>query len=198
VSPVTRDDVAACIVAGGRGSRMGGAIKPLLRIDGRTILDRLVEVLSPLCAEVLVAVAEPGQIATDLRCVVDDVPEAGPLAGIAAGLAAARRPWLVAVAGDMPDVRPDVIALLLSRAAPGIDAVAARIGGHAEPLCAVYGASCLAAAQRRLREGQFRTGGLLTDEELAVAWIDEDDLRRIDPDLASFRSINRPEDLARS
>ena len=193
-----RDDVAVLVLAGGRGSRMGGAVKALLTVDGRTILDRLIDALSPLCAEILVSVATPGQLVTDLRCVVDEQPGAGPLGGIAAGLAAAGRRWLVVVGGDMPDVRTEVVAALLARAAPGVDAVAARIGGYPEPLCAVYGASCLDASRRRLREGRFRTGGLLTDEELAVVWVEEDDLRRIDPDLRSFRSINRPEDLARS
>jgi molybdopterin-guanine dinucleotide biosynthesis protein A len=193
-----RDDVAALVLAGGRGRRMGGAVKPLLTVEGRTILDRLIEALTPVCAEILVSVAAPGQLTTDLRCVVDEDPGAGPLAGIAAGLAAAGRRWLVVVGGDMPDVRTEVVASLLARAAPGVDAVAARIGGFPEPLCAVYGASCLDASRRRLREGRFRTGGLLTDEELAVVWVEEHDLRRIDPDLRSFRSINRPEDLARS
>jgi molybdenum cofactor guanylyltransferase len=102
------------------------------------------------------------------------------------------------VGGDMPDVRTEIGALLLGRAVPGVDAVAARIGGYPEPLCAVYGIGCLDAARRRLAEGRFRTAGLLTDENLSVAWLIEDEVRRIDPDLRTFRSINRPEDLARS
>jgi molybdopterin-guanine dinucleotide biosynthesis protein A len=193
-----RDDVAACILAGGRGSRLGGAVKPLLTVDGRTILDRLVEVLSPLASELLISVAAAGQVATDLPTVVDGVPAAGPLAGIGAALGATERPWLIVVGGDMPYVQPAVLRHLLARAMPGVDAVAARIGGFPEPLCAVYGRSCQAAVRRRLAEGRFRTGGLLTDEKLHIAWVEEGELRSIDEDLRTFRSINHPADLARS
>jgi molybdopterin-guanine dinucleotide biosynthesis protein A len=196
--PPPRADIAACILAGGRGSRLGGAVKPLLTIDGRTILDRLIEVLTPLTSDILIAVAVEGQVATSLRTVVDAVPSAGPLAGIGAALAAAERPWLIVVGGDMPYVHPGVLHHLLCRATTGVDAVAARIGGFPEPLCAVYGRSCQDAVRRRLAEGRFRTGGLLTDENLHIAWVEEGELRAIDEDLRTFRSINHPQDLARS
>jgi len=175
---------------------MGGTVKPLLEIDGRTILDRLVAALTPLVSDVLVSVATWDQVATSLPLVVDEVAGGGPLAGIAAALAASGRPWLVVVGGDMPDVRTDVVAALLGRARPGVDAVAPRIGGWPEPLCAVYGASCLDAARRRLAQGRLKTSGLLTDEGLTVEWIDDATLRRIDPTLQSLRNVNRPEDLA--
>jgi molybdopterin-guanine dinucleotide biosynthesis protein A len=196
--PPPRADVAACILAGGRGSRLGGAVKPLLTVDGRTILDRLIEVLTPLTSEILISVAAPGQVATSLRTVIDAVPSAGPLAGIGAALTAAGKPWLVVVGGDMPYVHPGVLHHLLARAVDGVDAVAARIGGFPEPLCAVYGLSCQDAVRRRLAERRFRTGGLLTDENLHIAWVEEGELRSIDEDLRTFRSINHPADLARS
>src|SRR5579884_4036130 len=93
-----RDDAAALILAGGRATRLGGVDKLALVIDGASILDRLRAVLAPRVAEIVVATPRdiPG-----LRCVRDAEGE-GPLAGIAAGLAACALPWLVVVAGDMP------------------------------------------------------------------------------------------------
>ena len=190
--------VTGVILAGGRGRRMGGAIKAMLPIEGRTILERLVGALEPVCAEVIVSVRSLDQIDTPLRRVVDDIADAGPLAGIAAALAASARPWLIAVGGDMPDVRTDVLELLLAHAGPGVDAVAPLVAGLPEPLCAIYGARCLDAARRRLAEGRFKTSGLLTDEGLAVAWVGEHLVRAVDPDLRSLRNVNRPDDLARS
>ena len=176
---------------------MGGVAKPLLEVDGRAILDRLVDALTPMVAEIVVAVADPAQAPAGLRAVVDEHAGDGPLAGIAAARVACDWPWLVAVAGDMPFVTAPVVAALLARARPGVDAVAIRVGTPPlpEPLLAVWGPAAGAAAVRRLAAGRRKTSGLLTDEGLRVAWLDEADLRAVDPDLRCLVNVNRPGDL---
>jgi len=191
---IARDDLTACILAGGRARRMGGAIKPLLVVDGVTIFDRLVALLAPRAAEVVVAVAGPGPLTErGVRAVIDPVADAGPLAGLAAGFAASDRPWLLAVAGDMPSVSPAVLDLVLAGGGPDVDAVVPRIAGYPEPLLAAYGRGAAAAIAERLRDGRLRTQALLDD--LRVAWIEEAAVRAVDPELASFRNLNRLEQL---
>ena len=141
---IGKHEVAAAILAGGRARRMGGVAKPLLEVDGRAIVDRLVDALAPYAGEIVVAVADVAQAPPGLRAIVDVVPGAGPLAGLAAARAAVAAPWLVAVAGDMPYVTAEVIAALLARTGPDVDAVAPRValgGGEPlpEPLLAVWG-----------------------------------------------------------
>jgi len=48
---------AAVIMAGGQGSRLGGALKPLLRVCGRTILERVVAVARSVSERVVVALS---------------------------------------------------------------------------------------------------------------------------------------------
>lgn len=178
-------DVTALILAGGRATRFGGIAKHALLIEGRTILERQTAVLEPRVAEVIVSA--PADIATH-RTVRDAIAGAGPLAGIAAGLAAAHTPWLVVIAGDMPYVTGALIDALLAARAPELDAVGLRVGDLPEPLCCLLHIRTLAAVERRLAAGRFKASGLLTEEGLAVRWL-------TDADPAALRNLNSPADL---
>ena len=190
-----RRDVSALILAGGRATRLGGVDKRAIVVDGRTIFERQVEVLAPRVAEILVSVRTPETLA-GFRTVVDAVPDAGPLAGVAAGLTAASTPWLLVIAGDMPYISGPVVELVLGRIADDFDAVGVRVAGLPEPLlCALACATCADRVQRRLASGQRKASRLLTDGDLRVCWIEEADLRAVDPELHALRNVNAPEDL---
>ena len=194
-SPLLLPDVTALILAGGRGRRLGGRNKALLTTGGERLIDRVARVLSPRVTSLLVSVAEPAPW-TSLPTIVDDVPDQGPLAGIAAGLSLAPG-WLLAVAVDMPHLRGEVLDLLLARAAAGdCDAVAFRLGGLPEPLVALWGQPCAPVVQQRLRGGRRKVADALLDPELRVAWIEEDRVRALDPELQTFCNINDADDVA--
>jgi len=112
---------------------------------------------------------------------------------VVAALAAIDTPWLLAVAGDMPSLAPAVIELLLAAATDEVDAVAARIGGWPEPLCALWHRRCHAALAARLAAGDYKVAAALTAQR--VAWLDEAAVRAVDPALATFTNVNRPEEL---
>ena len=84
------------------------------------------------------------------QVVPDRYPGAGPLAGLHAGLNAARCDLLLAVAGDMPFINPVLVAHLVALM-PGFDVVIPelphpRTGEPVkEPLHALYRQSCLDA-----------------------------------------------------
>src|SRR5580698_8867875 len=85
--------VCGLILAGGQATRLGGAAKHALVVDGEPILARQLRVLAPRCDDVIVALAPGVAPIANVTCVHDDVADTGPLAGIAAGLSAARAPW---------------------------------------------------------------------------------------------------------
>jgi molybdenum cofactor guanylyltransferase len=193
VTGLAPDQVTALILAGGKATRLGGVDKREIVIDGRTIFERQVEALRPCVAEIVVSSprAIPGH-----RSVADQVPELGPLAGIAAGLATATTPWLFVLAGDMPHVHRAFVELVLSRADAESDAVGIRIGGLPEPLCTVLRiATWQPIVTRRLAAGRLKASALLTDEAARVRWIEEPELRAIDPQLRALHNVNSPADL---
>lgn len=183
---------SALILAGGKATRFGGIDKRELVVEGHTIFERQCAVLAPRVAEIIVSSPRP---IAGFRTVVDAIPDAGPLAGIAAGLAAATTPWLLVVAGDMPHLTGAVIDLVLGKIDPAIDAVGVRIGELPEPLLCALRTSCAPEVKRRLDAGQLKASRLLADSPFRVAWVEEPELRAIDPALRSLRNINAPEDL---
>jgi molybdopterin-guanine dinucleotide biosynthesis protein A len=121
------------------------------------------------------------------RLVFDRKRKAGPLAGLEAGLSAARNEVTFAVACDMPYVTPAVAAMAVA-AAHGCDAAVPRVDGRPEPVCAAYRRSALPAITSALDDGRLAAGAVL--DQLDVTWLEE-----LDPDL--FRSLNTPGDLER-
>ena len=129
--------VSLAIVAGGGATRLGGVCKPLLRVRGRTVLERLLG-LRTLVDEVLLVSSDPRLPDAGMRRVADVVPGRGAPGGVQAALADARTPWVLAVAGDMPFLDGRAVLPLLEARADDVDAVAYIVGGRLEPLAALY------------------------------------------------------------
>lgn len=183
-----RLDVTALILAGGKATRLGGVDKRELVVDGQTIFERQVAVLAPCVAEIVVSTARD---VAGYRCVRDQVDGAGPLAGIAAGLAAVQTEWLLVVAGDMPHLTRELIERLLAetRAAETIDAVGIRIDGRPEPLvCVLRVSAALPIVQSCLARGELKASRLLIDAALGVRWLEDVDRR-------ALFNVNVPADL---
>lgn len=188
-----RDDVTALILAGGKATRLGGVDKSSLVIEGRTIFERQVDVLRPCVAEIIVS---SPRVVPGYRTVVDPVPDVGPLAGIAAGLAASTTSWLFVIAGDMPHVHRAFIDLVMSRGDDESDAVGIRIGALPEPLCTMLRVAVWRPiVTDRIAKRRLKASSLLTDEEVRVRWIEEAEVRAIDPKLRALHNVNVPADL---
>jgi molybdopterin-guanine dinucleotide biosynthesis protein A len=114
------NEIPCVLLAGGLARRMGGGDKPMRRIGGRTILERVIARLRPQCDSLILnANGDPTRFAAfGLPVIADGVENfPGPLAGILAGLdwAAANRPdveWIVSAAADCPFLPRDLVARL--------------------------------------------------------------------------------------
>jgi len=99
------------ILAGGASRRMGQT-KALLPFAGTTLIEHLANALAPNFDEVLISANDPAAIPPGLRdgyrLIADLHRDAGPLAGIEAGLHAAEHDTLFAVACDMLLVTPEL------------------------------------------------------------------------------------------
>jgi len=143
--------VFGVVLASGGGSRLGGANKAALMVGGRPMLARARAALAPASR---IAVAGGRRVdaglAGDLERLADPVVDAGPLAGLAAGLAwaeAGGAAWLLSAPVDAPFLAPGVFERLLA-ATPGddVDAVLAEAGGRTQWLTAAWRPRLAAAA----------------------------------------------------
>jgi molybdenum cofactor guanylyltransferase len=190
-------NVAAAIIAGGQGKRLGGTNKGALLIAGRSILERQIEVLRPRFSRLLLVCNQDADFPTGVTQVKDRVPPGqGPLAGLDAALAALLpdETAVVCVGGDMPLLVPALLEGLRDTA-PAATAVVARVGQQAQPLLARYSRACAPAIAAALAAHAFKTSDVLA--QFAVHWLDEPALRALDPTLASLQNVNTPEDLQR-
>ena len=140
------------VLAGGRGSRLGGALKPAVEVAGRTLLSRVLDA-RPLARHVVVVGPPDARPAATLHAgtwltlsgpepsaliwALEDPPFGGPVAGIAAGLNAlaanadVQADWLLVLACDLP-WGADAARLLVA-AASGLDAASPPAPGYAAP-----------------------------------------------------------------
>jgi molybdenum cofactor guanylyltransferase len=180
---------ASLLVLGGGDSRRMGRPKAWLEVGNTYLLRHVAERLGPAFSEVMVSFAEPEQLEEPVpyRVVFDRRPSAGPLAGIEAGLAAARNEVIFAIACDMPYVTQEVAQLAVA-AARSCDAAIPRFDGRPEPVCGAYRRSALPFITGAVNTGRFKAAELVA--ELDVTW-----LEGLDRQL--FRSLNTPSDLER-
>jgi len=187
------------VLAGGLARRMGGGDKALLRIGDATILERVLDRLTPQCSGVILnANGDPGRFAfTRLPVVADDVPGfAGPLAGILAGLdwAATHAPgvsWIASVPGDCPFLPRDMVARLhAARATDHQPLACARSGEWRHPVVGLWPVALRADLRHALVAEGLRKIEVWTGRHgIAIAdW----PTAPVDP----FFNVNTPEDAA--
>lgn len=187
--------VTGIILAGGKGSRLGGADKARLEIGGISTLDRVRGALSELVRETILVVNEDRPVdASAVRFLRDPRPHGGVLPALHAALEAANEPICLLVACDMPFICTALLSWLL-RQAEGQDVVIPLVGGQLQPMHAVYRRdTCRAAIETALSRGDRRMISFL--DGLHVRRIEETEVRQLDPDLRSFFNINTTDDLS--
>jgi len=170
-----------------------GFDKALLEIDGRPLAMVLADRLAEVCASVRLASGWPGRFGElEYQEVEDEVPYAGPLAGIVAGLRASDYELLAVVAVDMPAANPSLLRYLADRMDDHEAVVPAGPRGP-EPAHAVYSRRALPVLSRRLHSRRRSLHGALADLEVRV--VGEAELLRAGFGTSFAANLNEPDDL---
>jgi len=190
--------MTSIILAGGKSSRLGRS-KALQAIQGKSLIQRVVDRVAILSTEIIIATARgeaiPCSSAVSMKTVADICPGKGPLAGIYSGLRASTSPRAIVVGCDMPFLSVSLLDYM-SRISSTFDVIVPRIEDKVEPLCAVYSRSCLAPIQGLLGQNELRINELFT--MVRVRYIGEDEINRFDPEHLSFFNVNGRADLNRA
>lgn len=186
---------SGAVLAGGESSRFGGEPKGLSVIEGRRVVDRLLETLAAVADERFIITSDPRvrEAVGDVVAYDDERAERGSLVGLHSALRHCRAAALV-VAWDMPFVPASLLAHLRA-VGERAEAAAIPIGPMGpEPLCAYYPRAALASVERQLDAGDLRLWHLAAT--LPAVLVSPDDIARFGPPELLFANINTAADLA--
>ena len=190
---LTHQSCGALVLAGGRGSRLGGVEKALLLLNGETLLHHLEQELSPF-PEKLLSTNDPALArGTSFLPVADRRKGCGPLEGIAAALSVAKSPALLVLPCDMPGYTAPLGEWLLSQGQPDWPAWVCSAADGLHPLCGIYTKAALPVLDRCLTEGILQVRRALSMMNAQVLDTAESPFP---PEV--FLNINTPEELEKA
>jgi molybdopterin-guanine dinucleotide biosynthesis protein A len=108
-------DVTGLILAGGAGRRLGGVDKGLMMLDGKPLVQHVLDAITLQVAGIVISANRNLQRYRELGhpVIEDGIPGyPGPLAGIAGGLDYAATRYLATVPCDTPNVPQDLVPRL--------------------------------------------------------------------------------------
>ncbi len=183
------------IIAGGGSKRMGDQDKLLLPLDGKPMVERVVDRLRPQCDDIFLNLADESsadQFA--IKVVPDDTKGTGPIGPIGGVYTALKLAsslgysHLVTAPADVPFLPDDFVERLAVNDVA--DIAVANSAGRRHPVLALWNVSARKKVEAFIRCGDYKLMALLKALDVTdVAWAD-------DPD--PFFNINTPEDYAKA
>lgn len=150
-----KQDITGIILAGGKSSRMGRD-KALLLHSGRTFLQRIADVLSPLVDKIIVVSDNPTHNIINTLRVNDNVKDSGPLSGLITGLSHSKTQYNLVISCDVPKVTTDLLNQLLTASDETTELVQFKINNKTTPLVALYKTSCSSTLEAAFSQGERR------------------------------------------
>jgi molybdopterin-guanine dinucleotide biosynthesis protein A len=190
---ISYEEITVLILAGGRGSRMGGCDKGLIPILGKPILDHLLARIGLQSQRILISANRNfEQYARYGYPVVRDTVAgfAGPLAGFLAGFSACNSAFLLTLPVDAPLVSPDYLDRM-TRCLQQTDkpACVAEFQGRLEPVFCLAEHGTRRALETYLAAGHRSVQGWL--ERIGATRVDFSDIPE------QFINLNRAGDQRR-
>ncbi|HVO68574.1 MAG TPA: molybdenum cofactor guanylyltransferase [Aggregatilineaceae bacterium] len=192
--------LAIAVLAGGLSRRMGQD-KSSVPLHGRPLIEHTLARLESLrqahpdAPLMIIGNNSSAYAYLGVPVLPDVLPDRSSLGGLYSALWHSPAEHTLCVACDMPFLNALLLEHLIGLA-EAAQAVVPRIGGRFETLHAVYNKTCLEPFREALAGRGLKISAALAGVQ--VRPVDEDELRRFDPDLRSFANVNTPEDLDRA
>ena len=191
------ENITGAILAGGQARRMNGADKGLIALHGKPLITYVIDALAPQVGTLIInANRNLDQYSAFGYPVIQDavLGQAGPLAGIASSLLAAKTDYVLIVPCDSPYLPSDLVARLAAALIQERAEIAvAHDGTRMQPVVALLHSN---TNQRRalvedilqsLKRGHNKTELWMTSRRLALADFSDQP--------QAFKNINTPEDM---
>ncbi len=184
------DDITAVILAGGKARRMDGEDKGLIKLHGRPMVEYIISALQPQAGNIIInANRNPEQYAAYGLPVIADMlgDYLGPLVGMATGMDATDKPYIVTAPCDSPFI-PETLVETLCRSLDEnqADISVAHDGVRMQPVFALLRCELLPDLLAYLNEGGRKIDSWYSQHRFALADFSDS------PD--TFLNLNTPDD----
>ena len=188
MNKIINNNYTAVILAGGKSSRFGRD-KALLKINGKILLEHIIEQINFFFEEIVVS-----SNSTDLfnflpyKIIQDKEKGQGPLFGIHSALLASRNEVNFFTACDVPLINIDFMKILLSYSEKYDGVIPVLNDGRFEPLFAVYNKSCIPVIGKSISDGNRKIDRIFDSLNIKFVKMQE---------LNWYYNINTEDDLNR-
>lgn len=190
-------DISGVILAGGKNTRYP-EIKSFLKIGNTTIIEKTLDLFKSIFDEVFISTNTPEIYFRFQVPLLGDITNSkGPMSGIYTSLVNISNDCLFVVACDMPFLKDSVISFICKKHKEAskdllVDATIPIFNGRPQPLMGIYCKSVISHIEDSILKEKTSMKRFL--EEINANYIDEKELKNIDPEGKSFININTPED----
>ena len=174
------------ILAGGKSSRMNED-KGLMILNGKPMIQYLIDVLRTVVAEIIIVSNNPAYEQFGCPVYSDLIKDKGPLAGIYTGLFYSQNETNIVLSCDVPYVTEELIAFLIEQHQYFQITIPLK-SCRTHQLIGVFSKSCTANFKRSVEKEELKLIAAFKNLSLNVV-----DANHFDGDL--FRNLNTPNDL---
>ncbi len=197
-----RPKISVVIQAGGESRRMGQS-KALVPFDGRPLICRLIDRLSPVADELIITTNEADKLSfldelypeLGIRLVPDLHDDRGALPGLHTALSAATYDYVAVVACDMLFASPRLVVAEATAMKESGAAIVVPVNKHGfEPFHAMYRReACLPAIEDMLARGDKRAQAFF--DSVDVRHFTQAEVLLAEPMGGCFANANTPDEL---
>ncbi|MDY0385991.1 MAG: molybdenum cofactor guanylyltransferase [Methanolobus sp.] len=194
---------SSLLLAGGLGTRLNGREKALMVYQDNTLLERTLAVLDEVSDELIVSLRDNEQVQQfseylgERKVVIDNIKNAGPLAGMLAGFEEACGDYVFTVACDMPFLNGQLIDMMFDMVKEHDALIPINERGTKETLHSVYHREKMLIAIENAMEKGHRSILAPVSSLDDVLYMDADLVKKTDKGLKSFVNINIPSDMTK-
>ena len=189
--------LTAIILAGGKSSRIGSdKDKAILKLNGKRLIDIVISKLKHIVGDNIIIVGPPEKYPSYKQVVPDLFNQRGLLVGLYSGLKASASQYNLVVGCDMPFLKVELLQYMRDKIDSNDIIIPRYAKSYVEPLCAIYSKDCLEVMKRNIKAGILSIRRIFP--YLKVKYIEEKEIKRVDPELNSFFNVNYKEDFIRA
>ncbi|TXG35344.1 molybdenum cofactor guanylyltransferase [Seonamhaeicola maritimus] len=134
---IKNKNITGIILAGGKSSRMG-ADKGFIKLNNKSFVEYSIKALKPLVNDIIIVSDNPDYDAFGYKRILDEIKDAGPVAGIYSGLNASKTENNLILSCDIPLIKTGVLEKLIESIDDDSEVIQIESNGKSMPLIALY------------------------------------------------------------